>query len=81
MGGRWPYSCCSVECCFRDLFNIARSILRYTINVFRATVLMQFTISLMSRVFANGPEDQGSILGRVIPKTQKKKNSTCCRPT
>ena len=25
----------------------------------------------MSRVFANGPEDQGSILGRVIPKTQK----------
>ena len=25
----------------------------------------------MSRVFANGPGDQGSILGRVIPKTQK----------
>ena len=25
----------------------------------------------MSRVFANGPEDWGSILGRVIPKTQK----------
>ena len=25
----------------------------------------------MSRVFANGPEDQGSIPGRVIPKTQK----------
>ena len=24
-----------------------------------------------SRVFANGPEDQGSIPGRVIPKTQK----------
>ena len=25
----------------------------------------------MVRVFANGPEDQGSITGRVIPKTQK----------
>ena len=25
----------------------------------------------MSRVFANGPRDWGSILGRVIPKTQK----------
>ena len=25
----------------------------------------------MSRVFAHGPEDQGSILGWVIPKTQK----------
>ena len=25
----------------------------------------------MSRVFANGPEDRGSIPGRVIPKTQK----------
>ena len=27
----------------------------------------------MSRLFANGPGDQGSIPGRVIPKTQKKK--------
>ena len=25
----------------------------------------------MSRMFANGPEDRGSIPGRVIPKTQK----------
>ena len=25
----------------------------------------------MSRVFTNGPGDQGSILGRVIPKIQK----------
>ena len=25
----------------------------------------------MSRVFANGPVEQGSIPGRVIPKTQK----------
>ena len=27
----------------------------------------------MSRMFANGPGDQGSIPGRVIPKTKKKK--------
>ena len=26
-------------------------------------------IGLMSRMFANGPGDQGSIPGRVIPKT------------
>ena len=25
----------------------------------------------MSRVFANGPEDRGSVLGRIIAKTQK----------
>ena len=28
-------------------------------------------IGLAVRVFANGPEDRGSISGRVIPKTQK----------
>ena len=27
---------------------------------------------LMSRVFASGPEDQGSISGRIIPKVKKK---------
>ena len=26
MGGRWPYSCCFVGCCFQDSFNIARSV-------------------------------------------------------
>ena len=29
------------------------------------------TIGLVGRMFTNGPGDQGSILGRVIPKTQK----------
>ena len=29
------------------------------------------TIDLMGRVFTNGPGDRGSILGQVIPKTQK----------
>ena len=27
IGGRRLYSCCFVECCFQDLFNIARNIL------------------------------------------------------
>ena len=27
MGGRWPYSCCFMGCCFQDLFITARSIL------------------------------------------------------
>ena len=33
--------------------------------------IYNLAISLMSRVFANGPADQGSIPGRVIPKIQK----------
>ena len=43
----------------RRLFN-AKSIFKH-INSF----------GQMSRVFANGPGDQGSIPGRIIPKTQK----------
>ena len=35
-----------------------------------------YKIGLAVRVFANGPGDQGSIPGRVIPKTKKKKNGT-----
>ena len=37
-------------------------------------VLSQFyrVIGLMSRMFVNGPRDQGSIPSRVIPKTQRK---------
>ena len=30
MGGRWPYSWCLVGCCHKDLFNIARNILKST---------------------------------------------------
>ena len=33
--------------------------------------MKQNNFDLVGRVFANGPEDQGSILGRVIPKTFK----------
>ena len=35
------------------------------------TKLKQSTLGLMSRVFANGQGDRGSIPGRVMPKTQK----------
>ena len=34
-------------------------------------ILAQF-IGLMSRVLTNGPGDRGSIIGQIIPKTQKK---------
>ena len=27
MGGKWPYSCCFVGCCFQELFSTARRIL------------------------------------------------------
>ena len=35
------------------------------------TIIIKPDIGQMVRVFANGPGDQGSIPGRVIPKTQK----------
>ena len=35
------------------------------------THILNWTIGLMSREFANGSRDRGSIPGRVIPKTQK----------
>ena len=34
-------------------------------------IIQTVTIGLVDRVFANGPVDQGSISGWVIPKTQK----------
>ena len=34
-------------------------------------IYMCMYVDLMNRVFANGPGDQVSIPGRVIPKTQK----------
>ena len=43
----------------------------FVIYINFAFVLVIRVINLMSRVFANGPEGQGSIPGRDIPKTQK----------
>ena len=33
-GGKWPLSCCLVECCFQNLFKIVRSILLYIPSIF-----------------------------------------------
>ena len=35
-------------------------------------ISLQYSNGLVSRVFANGPEDLGSIPGHVIPKTLKR---------
>ena len=47
----------------------------FIIKGFRTIVFIFIVISTtfdqVGRVFANGPEDRGSIPGRVIPKTQK----------
>ncbi len=40
-------------------------------SIFFSGVLINRVIGLMSKMFADGPGDQGSIPGRVIPKTQK----------
>ena len=37
----------------------------------KALVISREYFGLMSRVFANGPGDRGSIPGRVVPKIQK----------
>ena len=37
MGGRWPYSCCFVDCCLQDLFNFARNILVLLLSFFLHT--------------------------------------------
>ena len=38
---------------------------------FNKVTLIKIVFGLMSRLFANGPRDRGSIPGQVIPKTQK----------
>ena len=40
-------------------------------NVTYKTIRKQYIYIYSGRLFANGPGDWGSILGRVIPKTQK----------
>ena len=46
----------------------------FTVPAYCASIRLEYLIpyiSLIVRVFANGPRDLGSIPGRVIPKTQK----------
>ena len=51
------------------LWNIFQK--RYFKNLYIYIYIYYWAISQMSRVFANGPGDRGSIPGWVIPKTQK----------
>ena len=41
MGVMWPFSCCFVECCLQDLFNMARSILVELPSRFLSTHLVR----------------------------------------
>ena len=51
--------------------NIILYIIEYKIYLQSVLISLDWAIGPMSRVFANGPGDQGSIPGQVIPKTQK----------
>ena len=50
---------------------ILLSFIVITLLILLILLLLSPDISIMVRVFANGPEDLGSIPGRVIPKTPK----------
>ena len=60
-----------------DWLKNVSAIFVYVYEIYATTDLVLFCfvlgrfIGLMSRVFANGPGDLGSIQGRVIPKTLK----------
>ena len=51
------------------IFNRSPLVLIYSKKLYRIYYALP-AIGLMCRVFANGPGDQGSIPGQVIPKTQ-----------
>ena len=69
----WEQPCLRFDLRSLILFLITINIIQYNLlNPPRDGVFFKDQpIGLMSRVFANGLQDQGSILGRVIPKTQK----------
>ena len=49
IGGKWPYSCYFVECCFKNLYKIARSILVQFLSSFfsiRYTIINSFCVFL-----------------------------------
>ena len=43
MGGRWPYSCCFVECCFQDLFKQLAAFLCNCRQTFSLYILLSST--------------------------------------
>ena len=51
MGGRWPYSCHFVGCCFQDLFNIACSILvQFPSSFFSIHLVSIYVVHPYSRI-------------------------------
>ena len=51
MGGKWPYSCCFVQCCFQDLLNIARSILvQFLSSFFSMHLISNHVVHQYSRI-------------------------------
>ena len=46
---------------------------KHVMSIFTRKCYSSPDIGMIVRVFANGPGDLGSILGRVIPKKKKKK--------
>ena len=59
------------RCSFRLLWVKVSVYLMDQINSFAYLSCFVVKIGQMSRVFANSPQDQSSIPGRVIPKTHK----------
>ena len=45
--------------------------IRWSLSILDIIADLKNAIGLMSRLFANGLRDRGSVPGRVIPKTQK----------
>ena len=58
---------------YLSFFSHSLSFMLWSAGTAKSSILQIrcWVISLISRVFANGPGDRGSIPGRVIPKTQK----------
>ena len=68
-----------MQCIVRTLISTDENIVQQILEIYdfllienlHKSVLLNRLIFLVSRVFANGPADRGSIPGRVIPKTFK----------
>ena len=67
------YKFCIFDNSFELYIYIYIYIYIYKLKTYQRCQYIYQTIGLMSRVFANDPGNQGSILGQVVAKTEKKK--------
>ena len=51
IGGRWPYNCCFMGCCFKDLYNTVHSILVQLLSSFFVSMLCIHTVELTQLLF------------------------------